>query len=81
MLHIIANTGVNKQELKDVLMPIMTASSSVGYLSRLILAGLVDVENSSVVGVGTNLLLGLLSVYGAETQSNNTNYNELVFNQ
>ena len=81
LLHIIANTGVNKQELKDVLMPIMTASSSVGYLSRLILAGLVDVENSSVVGVGTNLLLGLLSVYGAETQSNNTNYNELVFNQ
>lgn len=80
LLHIIANTYTTKQQLKDALQPIMTANSGLAYLSRLILANVINVQDLAVVSVGTSNLLNFLSDYGAEVQENNTDYNELVFN-
>lgn len=80
LLHIIANTNTTKQQLKDALEPIITASFGLAYLSRLVLANIINVQDLSSVSVGSSTLLDFLSTYGLVVQENNIDYNELVFN-
>jgi hypothetical protein len=80
LLHIIANTDITKQQLKDKLEPIITAASGLGYLSRLVLSNIIAAQDISIVSVGSSTLLSFLSSYGLTVQENNTDYNELVFN-
>lgn len=80
LLHIIANTNTTKQQLKDALEPIITASSGLSYLSRLVLANFISVQDVTLVSVGSSSLLDFLSSFGTFVQENNTDYNELVFN-
>ena len=81
LLHIIASTNVTKGQLKEKLNSAFVGTGVKEYSSRMILSSDTPNPMNSVelLRIGTELLLGFLSSFGAVAAADDVDYNQPVF--